>query len=779
MNRIVKAHTPLGEDQLMFRSMHGTEGLSQLFEFEVDLLSPNASIDMKSVLGKPLTLEILTISGAPRYLDGQITRFTVIGREGKTERHTVYRAQVRPWLWYLTRSSDNKIFQNKTVVEIVEEVLGDYGFPFEKKLSNSYRQWEYCVQYGESDFAFISRLMELEGIYYFFKHEKNKHTLVLADDIGAHETVAGYEQIDHFAADREITEDMEVIREWQPSEEVRSGSYTVDDYNFTTPKGDLVNVRSQPRAHDNAGYDMYEWLGDYPAQGDGEHYARMRLEESQSLAVRSAGQATVRGLAPGYKFNMRNSPRADDNQEYLAVQVAYALREGGYATGEEPGNYDFNFVVQPVSTPFRAARETPVPRTSGPQTATVVGPAGEEIWTDKYGRVKVQFHWDRYGQRDENSSRFVRVSHIWAGERFGGVFMPRIGQEVIVDFISGRPDRPVIVGRVYNADQMPPFDLPGEATKSGVVTRSTPGGSQANANVLMFEDKKGAEQVLLHAERNLDVEVEGDETHTTDKTRTTLIKGHESATYESGEERHITGGALEEITGGETRTVEGGAKETITGGETRDITGGAKETIAGGETRTVTGGMKETISGGLDQTITGGIKEIIGGGINSTITGGVRQTISGGVNQTINDGMNFTVNGGFHSNVLGDHTTVVEGGKTTTTTGPDTTNTPEKTTNTPQHTVNAANEDWWRWTDNHGTLEHTGAWAFAADLYGLKAQVSLLNAQFNGTFMNISRINMITARVKLENTSIKVKDEKVSSVRGGLCFAAKKLFIRI
>jgi type VI secretion system secreted protein VgrG len=214
MARVVRAHTPLGEDQLQFRSMRGSEGLSQLFEFEVDLLSPSASIDMKAILGKPMALEIQT-AGAPRFLNGQVVRFSMVGREGGTSRHTVYRASVRPWLWYLTRSSDNKIFQNKTVVEILEEVFGDYNFAFEKKLSTSYRQWEHCVQYNETDFAFVSRLMELEGIYYYFKHEKNQHTLVLTDDIGAHDPMPGYESINYFATDRDVTEDMEVIDNWQ------------------------------------------------------------------------------------------------------------------------------------------------------------------------------------------------------------------------------------------------------------------------------------------------------------------------------------------------------------------------------------------------------------------------------------------------------------------------------------------------------------------------------------------------------------------------------------
>ncbi|MDQ0573007.1 type VI secretion system secreted protein VgrG [Variovorax paradoxus] len=777
MARVVRAHTPLGEDQLQFRSMHGTEGLSQLFEFEVDLLSPSASIDMKAVLGKSIALEIQT-AGVPRFLNGQVVRFSMIGREGGTSRHTVYRATVRPWLWYLTRSSDNKIFQNKTVVEVLEEVLGDYDFPFEKKLSGTYRQWEHCVQYNETDLAFVSRLMELEGIYYYFKHDKNQHTLVLTDDITAHEPMPGYETINYFAADRDVTEDMEVIDNWQVTAEIRSGSYTVDDYNFTTPGADLSGVRSMPQPYDHSGYEMYEWLGEYTNPGEGEHYARVRLEEAQSMADRSVGHATVRGMASGHTFSMQNSPRSDDNREYLIVSVNYMLREGGYASGAAPGEYSFNFVVQPTSLPFRAPRTTQIPRTTGPQTAVVVGPEGEEIWTDQYGRVKVQFRWDRSGRRNENCSCFVRVSHVIAGDGFGAVFTPRIGQEVVIDFVDGRADRPLVVGRVYNPRQMPPFNLPGEQTKSGFVTRSTPGGSPATANSLVFEDKMGAEFVALHAERDLNVSVEKNETHDTGGTRTTVITGHESATYKDGEERHITNGAVETIDGGETRTVTGGATEKVSGGETRTISDGATETITGGETRTVSGGMTETINGGLTQTINDGVTETITGGINSTITGGVRQTISGGVNLTVNDGMNFTVNGGFHSNVLGDHTTIVQGGKTTTTTGPDTTNTPEKTTNTPKHTVNAASEGWWRNWDNHGTLEHTGLWVGALDVYGFKTQVSLLNAQFNGTFVNISRINMLDAKLKIVIEDFNVRSAKVSTVRGGLCVAAKKLFIR-
>ena len=738
--RIVRARTPLGEGQLLFRSMHGSEGLSQLFEFEVDLLSPNASVDAQAVLGKPLSLEIQT-AGAPRFLNGQVARFSMIGREGGTSRYTVYRATVRPWLWYLTRTSDNKIFQNKSVVEILEEVFADYDFAFEKKLSANYRTWEYCVQYEETDYAFVCRLMELEGIYFYFKHDENRHTLVLADSISAHEELPGYASIDYFASDRPIAEDLEVIDDWRVSAEVRSGGYTVDDFNFTMPKADMQNVQRQPLANDHDAFDMYEWLGDFAAPGDGAHYARVRLEESQSLAQRSNGHATVRGMAPGFRFTMRGSPRDDDNREYLVVSVNYALREGGYATGSAPGDLGFDFVVQPADTSFRAPRRTPAPLTAGPQTATVVGPAGQEIWTDPYGRVKLQFRWDRVGQRNEESSCWARVSQAWAGDSFGTVHVPRIGQEVIVDFISGRIDRPIVIGRVYNADEMPPFDLPGEASKSGIVSRSTTGGSPAMANALVFEDRSGAEQMLLHAERNLDTEVEADETHTTGGPRTTVITGHESSTFKAGEERNITLGAVETIDGNETRTVTGHASETVHGGETRTIEQGAVEHISGGETRTVHSGSSEDVTGEVAVTINGAVLRVVTGS-------DIRITCSGRVEIVrVRDS----------KRVRGPDMTLVLGPKTVT--APDmayksthsrvnTTNfeltASKSATNTPIQKVIAGTQTFLDYALGKGTTHQAMFTGTACDSYGIKVQVALTaNWLLQGMFMNISGVNWL------------------------------------
>lgn len=660
MARVVTAHTPLAADQLLFRSMHGNEGLSELFEFEVDLLSPNTSVDMKSVLGKPLTLEIETIDGTPRYLNGQITRFTMIGREESSSRYVVYRALVQPWLWYLTRTSDCKIFQNKSVVDILDEVLGEYGFAFEKKLSATYRQRDYSVQYQETDFAFVSRLMEHEGIYYYFKHEKNQHTLVLADDMGAHDTLPGYPRIGYLAADRGGDPGREVIDQWEVTEEIRPGTFVVDDFDFKKPKADLLNTRSQPRGNDHGQYEMYEWLGGYSDAGQGEHYARIRLEEAQAQAEVDTGHSNVRGMAPGYRFTMQNAPRDEDNKEYLIVSVTYNLREGGYATGSPDGVYSFNFGVQPTSFPFRAPRVTRMPTTHGPQTATVVGPPGEDIWIDKYGRVKVQFRWDRYGQRNEDSSCWVRVSSAWAGSNFGAVNHPRVGQEVIVDFIAGCPDRPIIIGRVYNADQMPPLELPAKATVSGFISRTIKGDGEL-ANHFIIDDDPGCESIKIHAQKNFVIEVEADETHTVDGNRTTLVKGHESATYETGEERHISAGALETIDGGEERHVTGGALETVSGGELRVVSDGAMEIVTGGQGRIVVGGQDEVIFGHMSQTVLGPVNELTIGPVTD-ITVGPEIEMIVGPSIELTTGVNVDIMGSsLLEGVAGSHLSFVDG----------------------------------------------------------------------------------------------------------------------
>jgi type VI secretion system secreted protein VgrG len=532
------------------------------------MVSPSFNLDLKTLLGTSLTLE-LQDEGASRFLNGTVVRFELVGRANETGRHYIYRALVQPWLWYLTRTTDCRIFQNKSVPDVLDEVLGKYGFEYEKRLSGSYRPLDYCEQYQESDFAYFSSLMEHEGIAYHFEHRNGSHLLVLADDVGGYSTLPGHATIAYRPRDRVVNAMEPCIDQWRISEQITSGRVMLDDFDFRKSRASLQSVQQDPKGHDHSGYEVYEWLGGYSENDQGDSYAKIRLQELQCAHELATGHTNVAGMAPGYLFQMTHCPREADNREYLVTQTRYDLQEPEYATGGTAESVcEFDFTVLPSSVPYRPARKTPKPRTNGPQTATVVGP--EEIWTDRFGRVKLQFRWDRYGQSDENSSCWVRVSSNWAGANYGTMHMPRVGQEVIVDFIGGEPDRPIITGRVYNNDQMPPWELPANATASGILTRSSSGGAANQANMLRFEDRTGAEQILLHAERNLDVEVEANETHTTDGTRTTLIKGHESATYQSGETRDITAGA----------------KETNTGGETPDVTGGFSETVSGGVTQT-------------------------------------------------------------------------------------------------------------------------------------------------------------------------------------------------
>lgn len=721
MTRTVQVHTVLSAEQLKFRAMRGREALSQLFEFEVDMVSPSFNLDLKKLLGTSLTIEV-TDGGAPRFLNGTVVRFELVGRANETGRHYVYRALVQPWLWYLTRTTDCRIFQNKSVPEVLDEVLGKYGFEFEKRLTGNYRPWEYCVQYQESDFAFVSRLMEHEGIAYHFEHARSSHLLVLADDTGGYRKLPGYATIPYRPRDRVLHAMEPCIDQWRVAEQITSGRVMLDDFDFKKSRASLQSVRQDPKGHDHSTYEVYEWLGGYSEHQQGDTYARIRLQELQCAHELAAGHTNVVGMAPGYLFEMTHCPRESDNREYLITETRYDLQEPEYSTGTGTESIcQFDFTVLPSNVPYRPARKTPKPRTNGPQTATVVGP--EEIWTDRFGRVKLQFRWDRYGQSDENSSCWVRVSSNWAGANYGTMHMPRVGQEVIVDFIGGEPDRPIITGRVYNNDQMPPWELPANATASGILTRSSTGGAANQANMLRFEDRSGAEQILLHAERNLDVEVEADETHTTDGTRTTLIKGHESATYKSGETRDITAGA----------------KETITGGDTRDVTGGFSETVSGGVTQTISGGKKRTLSGGLNDTISGGVNLAITGGFHGTIDGKEIRFVSGGRNDTIDTSNTVLVNGPSNTTVTGP----------TVHTSPDVTfNTTNHIHNTTQHVINTSIYNTTSNTYNNLTVNYTNNSISYTNNYSKSSDWRWFRLGGTGLNMDVSGISLGVVAVR-------------------------------
>lgn len=618
-NREIELITPLGPDVLLLRDFTITEDLGRMFTIKLELDSTEY-IRFEDILGKNVTIRLNTMQGEGiRLFNGYVSSFSQAADQG---RFSIYQATVHPWLWFLTRTSDCRIFQHKTVPDIIKQVFNELGYTdVEDKLSLTYREWEYCVQYRETDFNFVSRLMEQEGIYYYFAHEDGKHTLVLADSYSSHEAIPTYAEIPYYPPVEVVELDRERIYGWLLSKRIQPGVYALNEYDFIRPKMDQNVNSSIPREHSESNYELYDYPGEYVEPSDGSHYAQLRIEELQAQYEQARGESNVRGMLCGGLFTLNNHPREDQNQEYLVVSVSQSIRLESFESGGGSGtNYSNSFFCIPSHTPFHATRTTPKPIVQGPQTAVVVGPSGEEIYTDEHGRVKLQFHWDRYGQSDENSSCWVRVSQLWAGKTWGGIHIPRIGQEVIVEFLEGDPDRPIVTGRVYNGDQTPPYELPANKTQSGIKSRSSKGGSGANFNEIRFEDKKGEEEVYIHAEKNQNNVVENDETTSVGHDRSEDVGNDE--TIHIGNNRTETVDVDESITIGNNRTEQVGANETIAIGIDRTETVGSNETISIGSNRTVTIGSNktETVAVNKAETI-GAAKELTIGAVYAVSVG--------------------------------------------------------------------------------------------------------------------------------------------------------------
>jgi len=650
---LVEIKTPLGDDGLLFYRLRGREELGRLSEFEIDLLSAKGDIDFDKIVGQGVTIKLELPQDETRYFHGFVTRLVQRGTHG---RYFAYHAMIYPWLWFLTRTANCRIFQAKTVPDILKEVLESHTAADVKfELTGHYRTWEYCVQYRETDFNFVSRLMEQEGIYYYFKHAEGRATMVLADSYSAHEALKGYAQIPFITADRIMRTDQERITEWQLTREIQPGAYVLKDFDFKKPSTDLKVNYKVKRKHERAAYEVFDFPGEYLEIADGDHYVQARLEELQVDFELGHGTSNARGLSVGRLFKLTGQPRQDQNAEYLVVKTELDIEGGEYEAMGDAGAGTFNcrFTAMKSSEAFRPARITPKPIVQGPQTAIVVGPSGDEIHTDKYGRVKVQFHWDRFGKSDENSSCWIRVSHPWAGKNWGVIAIPRMGQEVIVDFLDGDPDEPIITGRVYNAEQMPPYDLPGNKTQTGIKSRSSLKGTGANFNEFRFEDKKGSELVTLHAEKDQSISVENDESVSIGHDRTETV-GHD-----------------ESITIGNNRTEKVGVNETISIGSNRKEDVGANETISIGSNRTITVGASESASVALQRTHNVGVNETISVGAAQEVNVGAAQTITVGAVQAISVGANQSTNvgGNQSTSVSGDRSINVSGNQSTSVSG--------------------------------------------------------------------------------------------------------------
>jgi type VI secretion system secreted protein VgrG len=577
-NTILQVTTPFGADSMLLVRLHGEERISSLYRFDLELVSRESDLDFKKILGEGVTVKLALANGKARYFHGIVTRFVQRGRAGKL---TSYRAEVHPKLWLLGKTRDSRIFQQKKVPEIVKGILADHGVtPLEDKLKGTYLVRDYCVQYEESDLDFVSRLLEDEGIYYYFKHDDGKHTLVLGDDPSAHAPCPDLAKAKYRGEVSPPLAEEDVVVECSVEQEVVAGSYALSDYNFEMPSTSLLAKvdGKDPKLK------MYEYPGDHAQKSDGEDRAKLRLEAEEVRGTRLLGSSYVRAMSAGHTFTLSEHERGDANTDHVILAV------GHVATGQE---YSNTFEAFPKATPFRPARVTPRPVIYGGQTALVTGKSGEEIYTDKYGRIKVQFYWDRLGGKDEKSSCWVRVAQGWAGKGWGAFFLPRIGNEVVVTFLGGDPDRPLITGSVYNAEQTVPYSLPSDMTKSTVKTRSSKKGSAGNE--LRFEDKKDDEEVLLHAEKDQNFTVKHDFTTEVGNDMTTTVKkGNRSATVEKGDESLTVKKGNRTVTvekGDETHSVKGKRQLKVEGDEAHETKGDFNRKVKGGYTLKVEGDL--------------------------------------------------------------------------------------------------------------------------------------------------------------------------------------------
>ena len=566
-NMPMRVSSPAGDDALLLERLTGSEGMSTPFEFTLDMLAPEA-VQSSAVLGKPMVVEVeIPESNTPRHYHGRVRRFVQLGKSA--DGLTNYRAEIVPWFWFLTLTTDCRIFQNKTVLDIVKQIFDDKGMTdYRMATTGTYVTREYCVQYRESDFAFVSRLLEEEGIFYFFEHAESKHTMVLADVPTA--IKAG--PVPKLAAASSATAAYgeQYITEFEIEDQVASGKVSLTDYNFETPSTSLLaNATSNINGSD-AKLELFDYPGGYAKKGDGSSLAVVRIEEAEVMAKVFSGRTFRAPLASGEKLDIINSAALGIAASYQLVTAAHRGTNPGYravAGAPDTGfHFETTFTAIEASRKFRPRRVTPKATVMGVQTAVIVGPSGEEIYSDKYGRVKVQFFWDRQGNKDEQSSCWVRVASTWAGKNWGFIQLPRIGQEVIVDFLEGDPDRPIITGRVYNGEYMPPYDLPANQTQSGFKSRSSKAGGTDDFNEFRFEDKKGNEAILLHAQKDLATVVENDEVRDVQHDRTTTVKNNETKEITEGYEEITIKKGYQTITleeGDQTIAVKQG-KQTIT-----------------------------------------------------------------------------------------------------------------------------------------------------------------------------------------------------------------------
>ncbi|MBD2810173.1 type VI secretion system tip protein VgrG [Xenorhabdus sp. Vera] len=617
MEKFIIVHSSLGEKALHVKSLKGEEKLSTIYSFEVELFSDKKDLDIKGLRNKPISIEIkdpANTSAKSRYLSGLVREAIICDYyDGYLY---LYKVIIQPALFTLTLNKDFKIWQKKTAPEIIKDVLDKYKVKFKNELQSKYKSLEYCTQYKETDFNFISRLMEREGIYYYFQHGKNEHTLILSDSPQSHSDLPNCSSIEYYPNHHPPrSKDKHFLYNWTISYSTTPLSYTVDDYNFLKPSAKLKETQQNPDSTVPK-TEIFEWSLNYNENSQGKFYAKVLQQSHTAQSQYIKAKSTEIGIAPGYTFTLAKALRDKDNGQYLIISANYEFHEETHfsrvAENFSPADFSAKkgkiisteFTAIPAKVNWRAPYLTQRPQV-GTEWATVVGPSGKTIWTDEYGRVKLKFFWDRSDTKDDKSSCWVRVASNWAGTKFGMVQIPRVGEEVIVSFFNGDPDNPLVIGRNFNKEKMPPWDLPKESTKIGIMSRSLEGGKD-NTSYLFIDDAQGKESFEIHAEKDMSVSVENDQTLKIEGKRNTTVEKEEAATFKNKQKTTVTNGKEIEVT-------SGGIKYTITDGYEADITGDKSEKISAS--------YKLNVGSDLTQSITGSYKLDVTADKNEKITG--------------------------------------------------------------------------------------------------------------------------------------------------------------
>ena len=654
--RLLTFTSPLGANVLLPEQLTGVEGVSELFVYQLELLAETqTSIDPKKIVGQKVCVEIQADdSGTQRYVNGIVSSFEMSGGD---DEFLSYRAIIVPNLWTLTLNRNTRVFQNQTVIDVIKAVLSPYNISPSIDTSATYTPLEFCTQYRETDFNFVSRLMEQHGIFYYFKHTRDDHTLTLQDTSSKLSDCAVQSSF-RYAPQQADTEGFYdfVVREFSSRSSLVPGKYTAWDYSFiqykTVPAGGATADTKGPLgSNSNEQYDYADSAAAYLKKDSSDSkigdlttfFNNVRRDIGDAETVIVGGASNAISMQSGYTFTLSKHPQGSLNVKYLLLHIEITLQQlpsyRARATNS-PDPYENKFIAIPSTIPYRSPLKTEKPVVNGMHTGEVVTPSGEDSFMDKYGRVCVQFWWDRLRKPNTPDNTLLRVAQSWAGKGWGTYYWPREGDEVLIDFLEGDPDQPIVVGSVYNGVNMPKYDPAGQYTLSGILTRSSKGGGAANANELRFEDLAGKEQVFMNAERDYDLHVEHD-WHT--------LVGNEQHTK-------ITSNQFEEVDADSHLLVKGKQLHEVDGEADLSVKGNQIVQVGGDRSHAVSGNIKETVGQNYGMTVGQNLSQQVGS--NHSLVAGQNQDVQTGMNCNITAGQTINLMGGMSVNITGGATGV-------------------------------------------------------------------------------------------------------------------------